>query len=117
MPEESSDQLRAKALQRIATLRQAIEAFEFVCSGTLLERRKVCGKPGCRCANDPEQRHGPYYEWTRRANGKLLHRVVSAEQARMIRQAIANHRAILRLLRRWERETIRLIEARRGPNR
>jgi len=111
MPRKSPDQLRADALQQIATIRQALEAFEWVCSGTLLERRKVCGKPGCRCATDPKERHGPYHEWTRRHKGKLLHRVVTATQARLIRQAIGNHRAILRLLRRWERETVRLIEA------
>jgi hypothetical protein len=45
-----------------------------------------------------------------RAAASLLHRVVTAEQARIIREAIRNHRAILKLLRAWERETIRVIE-------
>ena len=26
-----------------------------LCSGTLLSRTKVCGKPGCRCAHDPKR--------------------------------------------------------------
>ena len=85
--------------------------------GNLLQRTKVCGKPGCRCAQDPEQRHGPYYEWTRRHRRALLHRVVSPEQAHVIREAIKNHRAILKLLHDWERETIRVIDSMARCNR
>lgn len=117
MRKKTPEQLREQALEKITEIREAISAFDFVCSGTLLERRKVCGKPNCRCAEDPSARHGPYYEWTRRQRGKLVHRVVTAEQARLIRQAIADHRKILRLLRRWESETIRVIEALASPKR
>jgi hypothetical protein len=34
--------------------------------------------------------------------GKLVHRVVSAEQAEVLRQAIANYRRLKKLLRGWE---------------
>ena len=37
--------------------------MDYLCSGTLLRRMKMCGKPGCRCSEDPDARHGPYYEW------------------------------------------------------
>ena len=117
MPKKSPDRARDEALQRIAKIQEALSTFEFVCSGTLLERTKICGKPGCRCAEDPEARHGPYYEWTRRHNGKLLHRVVTAEQAQVIRRAIKNHRAILTLLRRWEAETVHMLDALKEPKR
>jgi len=110
MRKKSSDHVRERAARKIAEIRAAVSALEFICSGTLLERRKVCGKPNCRCAHDPAARHGPYYEWTRRHRGKLVHRVVTAQQARFIHQAIADHRKILRVLRQWERETIRVIE-------
>jgi hypothetical protein len=111
MSKKSPSLVHDKALERIAKIRETLKTFDLACSGTLLQRRKVCGKPSCRCAEDSEARHGPYYEWTRRHRGKLLHRVVSAEQARIIRLAIKNHRAILKLLRRWEAETVRVIEA------
>lgn len=110
MVRKNPEQTRARAAQRIEAIRTQIAAIEFVCSGTLLERTKVCGKPSCRCAQDPRARHGPYYEWTRMVGGKLVHRVVSPEQARFIRETIANKRAVLKLLRRWEGETIRVIE-------
>ena len=42
--------------------------------------------------------------------GKLVHRLVSAEQASLLRRAIANYRRLRRLLRDWENETERLID-------
>ena len=49
--------------------------------------------------------HGPYHDWTRRKDGRLLHSAVSSEQARLIHRAIANRRTIDRLLARWEEKT------------
>lgn len=43
--------------------------------------------------------------------GKLVHRLVSAEQAGLLRRAIANYRRLRKLLRSWEGETERLIDA------
>ncbi|MBE7522862.1 MAG: hypothetical protein HS109_10820 [Burkholderiales bacterium] len=43
--------------------------------------------------------------------GKLVRRRLSAEQARLMRQALANYRKVKKLLRAWESETERLIEA------
>jgi hypothetical protein len=100
-----------RAQARIARLRAAISAVESLCSGTLLRRTKVCGKPGCRCARDPAARHGPYYEWGHMKGGKLAHRMVSPRQAARLRRAIANYRRVVRLLRVWETETERIIDA------
>jgi hypothetical protein len=108
---KSAERLRERVHQRIAEIRQQISALDYACSGTLLHRTKVCGKPSCRCAQDPNARHGPYYEWNRREQGRLVHRVVSPEQAEIIRRAISNYRTIQRLLRKWDRETTRIVEA------
>ncbi len=83
--------------------------MDLVCSGTLLKRLKTCGKPNCRCAQDPEARHGPYREWSRREGGRLVHSSVSPEQAKQLRQAISNYREIQDLLKRWERETVAIL--------
>ena len=56
-------------------------------------------------ATDPAERHGPYFEWSRLINGKLKHKVVSPEQAQLLKQAIANKREIQALLAQWEEET------------
>ena len=102
-----------RAVRRQTTeIRAAIAKMDFVCSGTMSTRTKVCGKSYCRCATDPEDRHGPYHEWTRREGGRLRHSVVSSDQAELLAAGIANYREILRLLRLWEAKTAEeVIEA------
>src|SRR6266850_6748170 len=100
-----------RALERIARIREALSAIDYLCSGTLLQRTKVCGKPGCRCAQDPSARHGPYYEWGHMKGGRLVHRTVSPEQATILQLAIANHRKAKKLMGAWEDETERLFDA------
>ena len=96
--------------ERIAAIRASINAVDYLCSGTLSRRMMRCGKPSCRCAHDPDARHGPYYEWGHMKAGKLVHRMVTAEQAEILRRAIANYRQARKLMRAWERETERLID-------
>ena len=111
MARRPADARRRAARERIAQIRDRIRAIERLCSGTLLRRTKVCGKPACRCAEDPTARHGPYYEWGRMKGGRLVHRMVSPAEAALLREAIANYRTLRRLLRTWENETVKLIEA------
>jgi hypothetical protein len=99
-----------QARERLASIRATLNGIDYLCSGTLLERMKICGKPGCRCAQDPLARHGPYYEWGHMKDGKLVHRTVSPEQATILRAAIANYRKARKLMRAWEHETERLID-------
>jgi hypothetical protein len=106
-----TEKIIERAHKRIAAIREALGAMELLCSGTLLKRMTVCGKPGCRCASDPAARHGPYYEWGHMHEGRLVHRVVSPQQAEVLRGAIANHRTAKKLMKQWESETERLMDA------
>jgi len=101
----------SQARERIAHIRAILNGMDYLCSGTLLERMKMCGKPGCRCAQDPEARHGPYYEWGHMKAGKLVHRTVSPKQATILRLAIANYRKAKKLMQAWEDLTERLMDA------
>ena len=103
--------VRARVRERTTTLRTAIDAMDYVTSGTLHSRTKVCGRSNCRCADDPAARHGPYYEWSRREQGRLVHNIVSTEQAALVAEAIRNYRQVQELLGRWERETVKEILA------
>jgi hypothetical protein len=88
--------------------------MDYVSSGTLHSRTRACGKTNCRCADDPAAWHGPYHDWTRRRDGRLVHCSVSPDQADLVQLAIANRREIDRLLARWEDETVEEIL---GPDR
>jgi len=97
----SKKRIRARTQQ----MRHKIGRMDFVASGTIHVRTKVCGRKNCKCATDPELRHGPYHEWSRRKDGKLSHKIVTPEQAQLLKRAISNYREIQNLLARWEDET------------
>lgn len=98
---------RRRLRQRTRALRREIAAMDFVSSGTLLSRTKVCGQPNCRCARDSDARHGPYYEFNRRVDGRLSHRAVSAALKPQVQRALDNRRRIQALLAEWELETVK----------
>ena len=100
---------RIRVRKRTQELRRAISAMDFVVSGTIHKRTKVCGRKNCRCAIDPAARHGPYYEWSRRQEGRLFHSIVTPEQAKVLSRAIQNYRVIKQLLARWEYETAKEV--------
>ena len=93
----------------IKEIKKKISKLDLICSGTLQKRKKTCGKPYCRCATDPRYRHGPYNEWTRYEEGRLVHRTLSSEQATRLEKAIANYREIQALLGEWRRESTAII--------
>ncbi len=80
-----------------AAIAAALGGAGFALPGTLVERRIRCGKPGCRCADDATGLHGPYYQWTRKVNGKTVTRLLSAGQMERYRDWFANARRIREL--------------------
>jgi hypothetical protein len=56
--------------------------------GSLSKRTVKCSKPGCRCAEDPKARHGPYFSLTRAVQGKTRSRFLTPEQAALAREQI-----------------------------
>jgi hypothetical protein len=81
--------------------------------GTLIERHVRCGKPGCRCHADPPALHGPYWQWTRKAAGKTITRLVPDEQLDDYRQWLDNHRRLRALVAELEDLTLAIADA--GP--
>src|ERR1700688_2181149 len=115
MAKRSPAQVARQARARIGRLRHTLATIDYLCSGTLLKNLMKCGKPTCRCHQDPAARHGPYYRWGHMKAGKLVHRYVSPAQATILRQAITNYRKVKKLLRAWEEETERLIDTQAPP--
>jgi hypothetical protein len=66
----------------------------FIRLGSLAPRFNYCGKPNCRCHGDPPQPHGPYFQWTAKVDGKTVNRRLSARQAELYREWIANDRRL-----------------------
>jgi len=106
----TADAKSTQSREKIAEIQRTLSGMEYLSSGTLLKRMKVCGNPRCHCASDPVARHGPYFEWSYLKGGKLRHRTLTPEQADIMRLAIANNRKAKKLLRAWEAQTLQLIE-------
>lgn len=100
--------------EHVAGLKARLAVLDYICTGNLSRRYAVCGTKNCRCKAQPPQRHGPYYYWSRLQDGKLVQRVLSREDAAIVKRGIKNHGAVKALLRRWEKETVRVLKRSRG---
>jgi hypothetical protein len=90
--------------RRLQSLRADYEAAKarlaevgFTCEGSLVERYTSCHNPRCRCA-DPAQRHGPYWQLSWKEGGRTISRIISAEEAELYREWIANRRRLEEIL-------------------
>ncbi len=99
--------------KRIKALRQRLMRLDYVCSGNLRRRYAACGTENCRCKAQPPKFHGPYYYWSRLLNGKVIQKVLSPQEARIVAKAIENYRMARQLLKQWESETDKIIASRR----
>ena len=57
-------------------------------AGSLTQRRVKCSKPGCRCGDRDEARHGPYWSLTQAIDGKTSTRLVPPPQADLVREQL-----------------------------
>ena len=54
--------------------------------GSVSERYMKCGQRACRCQEDLQARHGPYYSLTRAEGGTTRSRYLTREQAAVVRR-------------------------------
>ena len=96
--------LRAQA-QRFRQTRRELFQLDYFLKGTVLKRMMKCGKPQCACHHDPSKRHGPYFEWTYKANGKTVNVKLTAEAAPLYKAAVKQQRKLKAILARLERQS------------
>jgi uncharacterized protein DUF6788 len=89
--------------RRFEELKRELQQVEYFCKGTVLRRMMKCGKAQCACQTDPSKRHGPYFEWTYKANGKTVNVKLSAETAPLYQAASRQYRRLKTVLNRLER--------------
>ena len=69
-----------------------------ISSGSLTRRYTRCTSAGCKCRADPPRPHGPYWQLTRKIDGKTVTRRLTPAQAKLYRQWIANDRRLRRTI-------------------
>ena len=93
-----ADPTLASLQARYRDLAAEITRIGFTATGSLLHSHNVCGSAGCACHTHPGRRHGPYWQYTRKINGKTVTRRLTSAQAALYAQWIANGRALRDLL-------------------
>jgi hypothetical protein len=86
----------------------------FALPGTITERTKSCGKQTCRCRDDPDQRHGPYLQWTRTVDGTTVTRQLTRGQLDRYQPWFDNSRQLRDLTEQLHTVSIATIIAAEG---
>jgi hypothetical protein len=102
-PRKSAPALPGTADQRFRQARQELLQLDYFLKGTVLKRMMKCGQPNCACHRDPSHRHGPYFEWTYKVNGKTVNIKLSKQAAPLYQAATKQHRKLKAILARMER--------------
>jgi len=96
---------------RAAAIGAELASLGLALPGTLIQRHVRCGRANCRCHADPPVLHGPYWQWTRKAAGKTITRLVPDEQLDDYRQWLDNHRKLRALVAELEALTLAIADA------
>lgn len=92
----------AESLQaEIETVKRQIAGIGDLRRGSLSLQHTVCGKPGCRCADNPPRKHGPYYQISYTSAGQSKTQAVHREQLITIRRQVRNCAKLRDLVSRW----------------
>ena len=94
-------QIEADA-KRFEELKAGLARIEYFSKGTLQARMIKCGKPQCPCGADPQRRHGPYFEWTYKEQGKTVSVRLTAKAAPLFQAASKQYRKLKSTLARLE---------------
>ena len=95
--------MEVRHAQRFQELQQELNQLGYFCKGTVLKRMMKCGKARCACAQDPSKRHGPYFEWTYKAQGKTVNVKLAPEAMPLYKAAAQQYRKLKSILTRLER--------------
>jgi|SRR5579864_1880550 len=89
--------------ERFRQSKQEFDKLDYFCKGTVLERWMKCGQPSCPCHTDPAKRHGPYWQWTYKVQGKTVNVQLSTEAGPIYKAAAQQYRRLKSLLNRLEK--------------
>ena len=102
MKETEASHLRQKALRLIVDrqlLEQILLRHQHLLRGSLLERPKFCGKPGCKCTQG--QPHPPGLYLSRLTEGAVRHLFIRAKDHERARKEALSYKEYRQDLRRW----------------
>jgi hypothetical protein len=101
--------------ERMAEIKQELCGLGLFRRGTLQKRYGRCPRLRCRCRADPPKLHGPIYHWTRKVKGTTVSVYLTAEQAELMGEWIANARRLDELIEELQEVSFRITERQLPP--
>jgi len=111
MPNQTTLRRKLKAAEtKHSRLTNALAGLGPIRKGTIYQTRLRCGSSGCRCQRDPDARHGPYWLWTAKVEGKSKCRKLNPEALKLYRQQSKNYAKLKQIIQKMERVTEEITE-------
>jgi hypothetical protein len=98
--------------RRYRELAAELADIGYITAGSITRRHTRCGNQNCRCHADPPQRHGPYWQWTAKVDGKTVTRRLTDSEAELYQRWIDNDRqlrAVISQMRQVAAEAVELM--------
>lgn len=87
--------------KQIEKIKGKIVALGPLRPGSLSEQYNVCGRPDCRCKDNPPKKHGPYHQLSFTLSGKSSSSFVKKEHLPAVKRQVANHQKLKQLVKQW----------------
>ncbi len=100
-----------KLEQRRAELKVQLGEVGDLRPGSLVERYRRCGKPGCHCAGKGSNGHGPSWSLTREVGGKTITRIIPPDEVPRTRAQIAEYQRFRAAVREFVETSEHLCDA------
>lgn len=97
--------------ERHHEIQQRLAMIGLAMPGSLTKRYMRCSSRGCHCHADPPHLHGPYWQWTRKIDGKTAQRMLKPDEATRYAPWFHNARTLRNLANELETLTLTLVEA------
>ena len=86
--------------EKYEQLKTELDDLGFVLQGSVNERWMKCGNSACRCHEDLEARHGPYYQLSWKTSGRTVSVYLTKEQAALCKKWVNNNHSLLKTIKR-----------------
>lgn len=77
---------------KLVKIKVELSKFDLAIPGTIRTISLKCGKSSCACWTKKSARHGPYYFWDRKVDGKLSSKSIPEPMVSLLRIWIENRK-------------------------
>jgi len=100
-----------KLKEQFDRVKGEVFSISYLKKGSLTKCYQTCGNPGCRCHKDKKYRHGPYWWWSTKEEGKTKSILVPEGMLSEIRSYIDNYRLLMSMVKQLEEISEKIIRA------